>query len=188
MRTRVFITPRESFATSPPYRAPSAPQKLPFLVGFQYAGRKIRQNFAFEDCQGDEALLVRGQHLDCHPAFTDLDEPLFAPALLYPDGFLPAHYVAHDELLAARYPLRQRAPTRTNRPSVSPFRVTVTGVFDSRIPAKFALNSRIPTLVRGIFSHSLAVYAIIALPGFLGAVRGASTRCMFADLRGVVQV
>ena len=56
MRPRVFITPREPFATSPPYRAPSAPQELPFLVGFQHAGRKIRQDFAFEDCQGDEAF------------------------------------------------------------------------------------------------------------------------------------
>ena len=56
------------------------------------------------------------------------------------------------------------APIGTNTPRVSPCRVTVTGVFDSRIPAKFARNSLILTLVRGIFQYCLAVDTIIALP------------------------
>jgi hypothetical protein len=47
MRPRVLITPREPFATSPPYRAAQAPDDFPFLERFQHASRKVREDFAF---------------------------------------------------------------------------------------------------------------------------------------------
>jgi hypothetical protein len=101
MGPRVFIAPREPFATSPPYCAARAPDALSFLERFQNARRKVREDFAFANGQADEAFRVRGQYLSRHTALADLDEFLLALPFLDPDGFLPADHVADDELFPA---------------------------------------------------------------------------------------
>ena len=72
LRPRVFVAPRETLATSPPYRAAHAPDDFPFLKRFQHASRKVREDFTFANGQADEALPIRAQHLSRHPALADL--------------------------------------------------------------------------------------------------------------------
>jgi hypothetical protein len=68
VRPRVFITPREPLATSPPYRPTRAPDALPCFERLQHASRRVYENLALADRQADEARQVRGQHFGCHPA------------------------------------------------------------------------------------------------------------------------
>jgi hypothetical protein len=81
----VFVAPRETLATSPPYCAARAPDAIPFLERFQHASREVREDFAFADGQADEAFPVRAQHFGSNPSLADLDELLFALALFDPD-------------------------------------------------------------------------------------------------------